>query len=57
MTNEQMIKEIATEYELPVEQVALLWSVISWMDENYDIYFDGNVRVVVERFIKDKLQQ
>ena len=57
MTNEQMIKEIATEYELPVEQVALLWSVISWMDENYDIYFDGNVRVVVERFIRDKLQQ
>jgi hypothetical protein len=55
MTNEEIIKSIADGYELPVEQVALIWSVICYMDENYDIYFDGSIRPIVEAFIEKTL--
>jgi hypothetical protein len=55
MSDVEAIKKIAEEYEMPVEQVALIWSVISYMDENYDIYFDGDISPVVRDFIKNKL--
>ena len=55
MSDVEAIKKIAEEYEMPVEQVALIWSVVSYMEENYDIYFDGDISPVVRDFIINKL--
>ncbi len=52
MTNEEIIKSIADEYELPVEQVALIWSVIRWVS-GWDL--QQMVRATVTQFIKDKI--
>ncbi len=54
MTNEEMIESIATWYELPVEQVALIWSVICHMDGNY-VSFDGDISPIVRAFIEEKM--
>jgi hypothetical protein len=35
MTDEEMIKQIADEYELPAPQVALIWSVVAFDCVNY----------------------
>jgi hypothetical protein len=32
MKDEEIIKQIAEHYELPVEQVALIWSVVDWTE-------------------------
>ncbi len=53
MTNEEIIKSIADEYELPVEQVALIWSVIKWYNSEVR---DDNVALLVETYIDEKLQ-
>jgi hypothetical protein len=51
MTNEEMIKAIANHYELPVEQVALIWSVIDWSE-----WADSkHIALLVEGFIEDKM--
>jgi hypothetical protein len=55
MSDVEAIKKIAEEYEMPIEQVALIWSVISYIDENYDIYFDGDISPVVRDFIEAKM--
>jgi hypothetical protein len=52
MTNEEIIKSIANWYELPVEQVALLWSAFQWVSGS-DL--QQVVRATVTQFIKDKL--
>ena len=54
MTNEEIIESIANWYELPVEQVALLWSAFQWVSGS-DL--QQVVRATVTQFIKDKLVQ
>ena len=48
MKDEEMIKQIAEHYELPVEQVALIWSVIDWMNGD-------DIALLVDGFIEDKM--
>lgn len=48
MKDEEMIKQIAEHYELPVEQVALIWSVIDWMNGE-------GTALLVNGFIEDKM--
>ncbi len=58
MTNEEMIESIADEYELPVEQVALIWSVISYTCINYGESRETDWCYFKERvveFIKEKM--
>jgi hypothetical protein len=56
MTNEEIIKNIADEYELPVEQVALIWSVARAASDEWH-YTSGQETLedFVTQFIKDKL--
>jgi hypothetical protein len=37
MKDEEMIKQIADKYELPVEQVALIWSVYRYAREECEL--------------------
>ncbi len=53
MTNEEIIKVIANHYELPVEQVTLLWSAFQWVSGS-DL--QQVVKATVTQFIRDKLQ-
>lgn len=53
MTNEEIIKSIADEYELPVEQVALLWSAFQWVGG--DIRIQMIIKATVIEFIKAKM--
>jgi hypothetical protein len=49
MTNEEMIEGIATLYELPVEQVALIWSVTDFGDcIGSQQSISGSVRCFIE---------
>jgi len=52
MTNEEIIKSIADEYELPVEQVALLWSAFQWVSGS-DL--QQVVRATVTQFIRENM--
>ncbi len=52
MTNEEMIENIATWYELPVEQVALIWSAFHWVSGT-DL--QQVIRASVIQFIKEKM--
>ncbi len=52
MTNEEIIKSIADEYELPVEQVALLWSAFQWVS---DSNLQQVVRATVTQFIRENM--
>lgn len=48
MKDEDYIKQIADYYELPVEQVALIWSVVDWMNGE-------DIALLVDGFIEDKM--
>ncbi len=51
MKDEEMIKQIAEYYELPVEQVALIWSVIDWSE-----WADSeDIALLVDEFIQQKM--
>lgn len=50
-TDIQWIKEIATQCELPLAQVALIWNVIKWYNDEVR---DENVALLVETFIDEK---
>jgi len=50
-TDTQWIKEIATQCELPLEQVALIWNVIKWHNDEVR---DENVALLVETCIDEK---
>ena len=52
MTNEETIGGIADEYELPVEQVALIWSAFHWVSGT-DL--QQVIRASVIQFIKEKM--
>jgi hypothetical protein len=51
MTNEEFIKNIADEYELPVEQVALIWSVVDWTEWASS----EDIAHLVKEFIQEKM--
>lgn len=56
MKDEEMIKQIAEHYEVPVEQVALIWSVVKYSaNEWYDTSNPNVVGEVVEYFIQEKM--
>lgn len=46
------IKEIADQYGLPLQQVALIWSVIKWYNSEVR---DDNVALLVETYIDEKI--
>jgi hypothetical protein len=54
MTNEQMIKEIAAKYELPVEQVALIWSVYRYALTECELS-SNFTKLCVCDFIREKM--
>jgi hypothetical protein len=52
MKDEDYIKQIAEYYELPVEQVALIWSALKWYNEEVR---DEYIQLFVEDFIEEKM--
>jgi hypothetical protein len=56
MKDEEMIKEIADHYELPVEQVALIWSVYRYAKEECKFSTEFT-SLCVRDFIIEKMVQ
>lgn len=52
MSDEEIIESIAKWYELPVEQVALLWTAFRWVSGS-DL--QQVLKATVTQFIKDKM--
>ena len=52
MKDADKIKRIADEYELPVEQVALIWSALKWYNEEVR---DEHIQLLVETFLEEKM--
>lgn len=51
MNNEQMIKDIADYHNLPVEQVAMLYSVIEWLNDELR---PTDICLMVDTFLDEK---
>jgi hypothetical protein len=51
MKAEETIKQIAEHYELPIEQVALIWSVIDWLEWASS----EDIALLVKEFIQEKM--
>lgn len=52
MNSEYMIKQIADEWELPVPQVALIWSTIKWYSQEVK---DENIQLLVETYTEEEM--
>jgi hypothetical protein len=58
MKDDEMIKQIAEYYELPVEQIALIWSVIVYTCANYGESNEKDYHYFsyrVKEFIEDRM--
>lgn len=54
MNEESYIKELANEFELPVEQVALVWNTCSVCDEDFFNVFTIRLKI---KYVRDVLKK